>query len=559
MSYNYRLCLESNNVFLSLILRRYIQIALDLRMQSQHKLPGRRHPAALLFPVYVGHNLPEAISRRVLLRHFQEQNFWPDTEQSTIIDTPGKRHGKMFFCDSDTADYAIAVVNGTKIGSFTVVVEQWESRVKQPLSRARSVPIKLSNCHHAIPKEKLESMVCKIDPTASVVFHPTELTKPNWAHINCVDHSLADKVVTRLHGTIIHGLPLSAKVVGKDHHGTASSINHPISSTPALQPGAVRPPSGTLFFVSVKVSYLPKSATEDDIRRRLWRISSNVSIKVRDVAEQKFNYAYINCSDKSVADEVVHCLNGRSVGDNKVRAKIVEQPPPRSVLPTEPPKLQKSFDVPREWEGDLETFSLKDVPPDSAEFNKVLLVMQKTMPSVRITKLGRIQNKWLWNRYSQHCDEIKEKNGGVLMEKELFHGTGVNDPQLIYKGEEGFDMRFCNTGMWGRGIYFTSSAQYSDRYAYTSRDSGIAGSRQMFLARVNIGETHECPPDRNLTMPPIKPSQASTSSSVQFSLVRYDSVTGVTKDTQVYIVYDNRKAYPLYLITYTLAHSSFFF
>ena len=574
MSYNYRLYVESNNVFLSLYcVATYLQIACDLRMQSQRKLPGhhhpaaplghilprRDHPAAPLCPVYVGHNLPEAISLCVLLRHFQEHNFWPDREQSTIIDTPGKRHGKLFFSDSDAADCAIAVVNGTKIGSFTIIVEHWESRVKQPLSRARSVPIKLSNCHHTISKVELGSMVCDIDPTASVVFHQTELTKPNWAHINCVDCSSADKVVNRLHGTIIHGLPLSVKVVGNNQHGSTSSINQPIPSTPALQPAPVRPTSGTPLFVSVKVSYLPKSATEDDIRRRLWRISSDVSVKVRDVADQKFNYAYINCSDKIVADEVVHCLNGRSVDDNKLRAKIVEQPPPKSVLPVEPPKVQKSFDVPREWEGDLETFSLKEVPSDSADFSKVLLLMQKTMPTVRISKLERIQNKWLWNRYSQHCDEIKEKNGGVLMEKELFHGTGVNDPQLIYKGEEGFDMRFCNTGMWGRGIYFTASAKYSDRYAFTSRGGGIAGSRQMFLARVNIGETHECRPDRNLTMPPMKPSQASTSSSVQFSLVRYDSVTGITSGSQVYIVYDNRKAYPLYLITYTLALPSFLF
>ena len=537
-----------------------LQITTDamLRLRSQPKLPRRDHPAAPLCPVYVGHNLPEVISICVLLRHFQEHNFWPDKEQSTIIDTPGKRHGKLFFSDSDTADCAIAVVNGTKIGSFTVVVEHWESRVKQPLSRARSVPIKLSNCHHTISKVELESMVCDIDPTASVVFHQTELTKPNWAHINCVDCSSADKVVNRLHGTIIHGLPLSVKVVGNNQHGSTSSINQPIPSTPALQPAPVRPTSGIVFSATVKVSYIPKSATEDDILRLLSR-KSEVSVKVRDVADQKFNYAYVNCTSKGVAEEVVRCLNGRSVGSNSLRAKIVEQPPPKSVLPAEPPKLQKCFDVPREWEGDLEAFSLKEVPPDSAEFNKVLLLMQKTMPTVRISKLERIQNKWLWNRYSQHCEEIKEKNGGVLMEKELFHGTGVNDPQLIYKGEEGFDMRFCNTGMWGRGIYFTSSAKYSDRYAFTSRGGGIAGSRQMFLARVNIGETHECPPDRNLTMPPMKPSQASTSSSVQFSLVRYDSVTGVTSGSQVYIVYDNRKAYPLYLITYTLTPSSFFF
>ena len=123
-----------------------LQVTTDamLRLRSQPKLPRRDHPAAPLCPVYVGHNLPKVISICVLLRHFQEHKFWPDKEQSTIIDTPGKRHGKLFFSDSDTADCAIAVVNGTKIGSVTVAVEHWESRVKQPLSRARSVPLEVA-------------------------------------------------------------------------------------------------------------------------------------------------------------------------------------------------------------------------------------------------------------------------------------------------------------------------------------------------------------------------------------------------------------------------------
>ena len=523
---------------------------LTLRSQ-QPKLPSDLP----LCPVYVGHNLPEAITLCVLMRHFMERNCRPDKEQSMIIDTPGKRHGKLFFHNQDAADCAIAVANGTKIGSFTVVVEHWESRVKQPLSRSRSVPLKLSNCHHTIPKEKLESMVLKIAPTASIFFHPTEPTKPNWAHINCVDRSSADKVVNRLHGTFIHGLPLSVKVVANDKHGIASSSHQHTSSTPSLQPEAVRSMSGN---ASVKVSYLSKSATKDDLLRRLRRISG-ASVKMRDAADQKFNYAYINCTNRKVAEEVVHCLNSRSVGGNNLRAKIVEQASPRSVPPAvEPPKLQKSFDVPREWEGDLESFSLKDVPAESTEFKKMLLLMQQTMPSVKITKLERVQNKWLWNRYSQHCDEIKEKNGGVLMEKELFHGTGVNDPCLIYKGEEGFDVRFCRTGMWGRGNYFTANAIYSHRYAYATRNSSEVGCRQMFLARVNIGETYECRPDSTLTMPPVKPSSQPTSSSVPFSVVRYDSVTGVTNGSRVFVVYDNRKAYPLYLITYSFPSSLVF-
>ena len=530
-----------------------LQIATDAMLRQRSLPKQHRHQLAPLVPVYVGHNLPDTITLHVLLRHFEAHNFLPDTEESTIIDKPGKRHGKLFFHDFDAADRAIAGMNGTKIASFAIVVEHWESRVKQPLSRSRGVVVKVSNCHYSFPREKLQFMVHAIAPTSEMVFHETELTKPNWAHINCEDLSSADKVVTSLHGTFIHDLPLSAKVVRNGKQDVVASIHQPILSPPPLQP--VRPASGIAFFASVKVLYIPKSVTEDDILRLLSR-TSEVSVKVRAVADQKFNYAYVNCTDRKVADMVVHCLNGRSVGGNRLRAKIVEQPGASSVLPVESPKQQKSFDKPREWEGDLETFSLKDVPPDSAEFKKVLLLMQNTIPSVKILKLERIQNKWLWNKYSQHCDEIKEKNGGVLMEKELFHGTSANDPQQVYNGEEGFDMRFCTKGMWGRGSYFAASAMYSHQYAYTPRGNYPGGSRQMFLARVNIGETHECPPDCTLTMPPARPlSEACSSSSMQFSVIRYDSVTGVTgiSGSRVYIIYDNRKAYPLYLITYTFA------
>ena len=403
-------------------------------------------------------------------------------------------------------------------------------------------------------------MVDAIDPTAVVFFHQTEGTKPNWAHINCAGLSSAEKVVTRLHGTFIHGLPLSVKVVGTDKQGTAATSPKP----------TLRSIPGAPFFASVKVSSIPKSVAEDDILRQLSRISG-ISVKVHEVPDQESNFAYVNCIDRSEAEEVVQRLNGRCVGGQSLRAKIVEQKTASSAVTVESPKEHKSFNTPREWDDDVKPFSLKDVPPGSAEYNKVLLLMQETMPSVKITKLERIQNKWLWNKYSQHCDEIKEKNGGVLMEKELFHGSGANDPKLIYNGEEGFDMRHSSSGMWGRGIYFAASASYSHRYAYSpdTKTTGSSfwqmfaasgGSRQMFLARVNIGEEHECLPDGSLTMPPAKPSshgQASTSSSVRFSMVRYDSVTGVTGNSRVYVVYDNRKAYPLYLISYTYTSSAF--
>ena len=51
---------------------------------------------------------------------------------------------------------------------------------------------------------------------------------------------------------------------------------------------------------------------------------------------------------------------------------------------------------------------------------------------------------------------IEQKNGGQANEMELFHGTSNNDPQEIYDSEEGFDMRFSASGMWGQAVILLS-------------------------------------------------------------------------------------------------------
>jgi len=101
--------------------------------------------------------------------------------------------------------------------------------------------------------------------------------------------------------------------------------------------------------------------------------------------------------------------------------------------------------------------------------------------------------------------------------------------------------------MWGKGIYFATQASYSHGYAH--RPEGITTNRyQMFLAKVICGDSYDCLPDSKLVMPPEKPAQYL--SGVQLERQRFDSVTGVTGNVQVYIVYSNSRAYPLYLITY---------
>ena len=206
--------------------------------------------------------------------------------------------------------------------------------------------------------------------------------------------------------------------------------------------------------------------------------------------------------------------------------------------------------VPPEWQDQTETVEVFKLQSSSQEWTVVSSKFSITMPHVTITKILRIQNQWLWEKYVQEKSRINQKNDGGVNEMELFHGTRTNTPEKIYNSEEGFDMRYSSQGMWGMANYFAVNASYSDVYAYASI-SQLGGSSQktIFLAKVLTGDSYECAPDKTLRMPPQKLG-GSTSSEVQLKQVHYDSVNGYTRSSQVYMTYSNNRAYPAYLITY---------
>ena len=206
-------------------------------------------------------------------------------------------------------------------------------------------------------------------------------------------------------------------------------------------------------------------------------------------------------------------------------------------------------ELPDWWEPQNKTIELKVVKSESNEWEKVKGLVCRTLPSVQIIKLERIQNRWLWDRYTFSKQRMKEKNRGVVNEKELFHGTSATPPEKIFKSEHGFDFRICSReGLWGIGTYFAVNARYSGYYAHTSSDY----SKQLILAKVLTGESYNCRPDGSLRHPPAKPQPAAkySYSGDTFEDERYDSVSGYTQGTEIYVIYDHDKAYPAYLITY---------
>ena len=185
---------------------------------------------------------------------------------------------------------------------------------------------------------------------------------------------------------------------------------------------------------------------------------------------------------------------------------------------------------------------LVDPDEESDEYARIHDEFKLTLPQRNIVKIHRVQNKPLWDQYTKCSKRMKKVNDGILKEELLFHGTRSNDPELVYKDSSGFDMRHSRKGMWGRGNYFAKNASYSDSYAFNEK-----GLKKMFAAWVLTGISYESNPDGNLTMPPVREEGAVSEGKVQH---KYDSVTGTSGGTRVYITYDNVHAYPAYLIVY---------
>ena len=203
-------------------------------------------------------------------------------------------------------------------------------------------------------------------------------------------------------------------------------------------------------------------------------------------------------------------------------------------------------ELPKFWEPQSEEICKNVVKRGSDEWNEEVTRIHKTLGNVTVVKLERIQNKWLWGRYSFAKKRMSIKNKVHVNEKHLFHGTRSTLPEKVYKSEKGVDFRHSKEGLWGMGSYFAVNASYSDRYAYTAR-GGATGEKQMFICKVLTGDSFNATgSDHTLRQPPLKP----VSTHGSFEEERYDSVNGYTNGSYVYVVYDHEKVYPAYLVTY---------
>ena len=168
--------------------------------------------------------------------------------------------------------------------------------------------------------------------------------------------------------------------------------------------------------------------------------------------------------------------------------------------------------------------------------------------------LVRIQNKVIYKKYYEEGLFLKSQNDGNPVKKmELFHGTRNTSPEEIYKDkEESFNINYSSdSNLLGRGIYFAERSEYSDSYRHTEKITnttffGLSSNKvnlySMFLCEVYVGQSEKCPQHSGA----IKDTHYRDAT----KKVRYESMTDYLNNSNVYVVYKSRRAYPLYLIKY---------
>ncbi|KYQ91108.1 U box domain-containing protein [Tieghemostelium lacteum] len=174
-------------------------------------------------------------------------------------------------------------------------------------------------------------------------------------------------------------------------------------------------------------------------------------------------------------------------------------------------------------------YRLVNVDKNSIEYQHVVERFSETL-KFDIIKIERVQNSKLWKKYYENREKLASRYGvdnPEFLESTLFHGTRTNEPHLIYSTDIGFDIKHSRHGSFGIGLYFALNSSYSHGYAYAPAGSSL---KQMFLCKVILGNS------------------TNTSYTSKAELEEgFDSVKG----GDIYVLKQNLRAYPDYLITYT--------
>jgi hypothetical protein len=202
----------------------------------------------------------------------------------------------------------------------------------------------------------------------------------------------------------------------------------------------------------------------------------------------------------------------------------------------------ESIQYPKEWniQGAVDKTSYTLVPLGGEEYWMVRELYDLTC-NKKVSNIWRIQNCALWENYYREKLRIKQEKG-FIEEKLLFFANKTVKIEHIQKN--GFDISFANDNQsYGRGIYFNRRADkvLTHAYKYDKKQK----FSYIFLSTVLVGVAYLSEASQSYRKPPFYDES---------KFIYHDSVTNIENFSdlkeadQIFVVYNNEKAYPSYMI-----------
>ncbi len=399
--------------------------------------------------------------------------------------------------------------------------------------------VKVSMINGQLNKEELRLLFCPYGEITSL--HIVTGGDPPHAYVDFNDPDAAKRASIKVHKqSCSNGMSLLTRLMPpKDSQATR--MTRPITSTQIPVSVQTSPEPKT-----VKVSMLNGQLNKEKLCLLFCPYGEITSLHV--VTNGDPPHAYINFSDPEAAKRASINFHKKSckrvslltrlMPPKDSQATTATRPITSTQIPVSVQTNAKCIQYPPTWVLTPNVFK-SEVYRSSEEWNDIDCLFHATMPQATLISIDRIENKNIYDEYAHRMQKMQEK-GKPLNEKKLFHGSLKTPPVKIYESDEGFDFRFSDGGLWGKGAYFAVKASFSNHFSYKDQN----GHKQIFLASVLTGET--ClmdKEDKSLTMPPLKPG----------SHKRYDSVSAHhSGGSDIFVVYKLDMAYPTHLITYTL-------